>query len=662
LSKSTLSLWLISLCFGTKVCTQESLSKIDSLVKIYETTTSDHEKLQIGQGLADSLMWTDRMKAKKYALETFPLAKVSDDALLKSYGYFLVNAYSGNEPSAKLVNGISFLDTAEMILNENFTEVKPVRVHKLHLLIHNARGLKFYNQGEMDRAMINYQKGLTIAKEQKLMGQIALLNYNISICHFVLTNYDEALIQLRETYEFSHKNGNLMIAADALHIMGASYQELDSLSQAQVYIARALALTKEINHQQAYREVLLSMGSIYEDLDQLDSAQYYLELSLQETIGQNDAVIEAQIYQHMARLESKRGNSNEARRLFDKALTLNNKVNRKDTHYELTIDLAGQEYKDKNYREAYDLLELGHAKKDSLTSIANRKSLAELELKYGKAEDEKLIAKQEVSLLNNQRKITYLTGGLLFSFLGFLTFYGFYQNSKRKRELVQKELELKTIEVAAMEKEQSILALSSTLEGQEAERARIAQDLHDGLGGLLSSVKAHYGKIQSEIKKLESLKVFTSAEDMLDDACEEVRRISHNLMPPLLRSHGLVPAIQGLVNNYQSSTLEISFDYRNMDERLGDTSEVFLYRIAQELLANIMKHARASKAEISLYGLENNVQLIIEDNGIGFDLETFRRGLGIQSVNSRVEYLNGELEIESNIGKGSNISIDIPRT
>lgn len=635
---------------------------MDSLINIYETTTSDKEKLRIGQSLADSLRWTNRIQAKKYALETFPLAKVSDDPLLKSYGYFLIHSYSSNDPSSELFNGFKHLDTAEIILKQNFKTEKTEKVHNLQLTIHNARGLNYFNQGEMDQAIKNYQKALTIAKEQDFKEQISLLNYNISICHFVLTNYDEALVQLKETYEFANKNGNAFIAADALHILGATYQELGSLDQAKNYVAGAMKMAKSINHEIAYQETLLSMGTIYEELNELDSSQHYLELCLEKTLGQDASVVESQIYQHLARVESKKGNSKEARRLFKKAVALNNKINRKDTHYELAIDIAGQEYKDKNYKEAYDLLELAYEKKDSLTSLENRKSLSELELKYGKAEDETLIATQQLSLVKNQKKITNLTGGLLFSLLGLLTFYAFYRNSVKSQEIVQKELAIKQIELETMEKEKSILALSSTLEGQEAERARIAQDLHDGLGGLLSSVKAHYGKIQKEIKKLESLQVFNSAEGMLDNACEEVRRISHNLMPPLLRSHGLIPAIQGLVNNYRSSSLKITLDTRNMENRLQETQEVFLYRIAQELLANIRKHAGASTIEISLYGLKENVQLIIEDNGVGFDPQNQGSGLGLQSVNSRVEYLSGQLDIETSPGQGTTVSIDIPRT
>ncbi|MEE9439129.1 MAG: sensor histidine kinase [Saprospiraceae bacterium] len=200
------------------------------------------------------------------------------------------------------------------------------------------------------------------------------------------------------------------------------------------------------------------------------------------------------------------------------------------------------------------------------------------------------------------------------------------------------------------------------LEGQESERNRIAKDLHDGLGGLLSSVKAHFGMIQSEIHKIESLNIYDKAQTMMDNACDEVRRISHNLMPPLLESQGLVVAVSNMMTNYEAShDVTCKLDIRNMDERLPETIEIFAYRICQELLNNISKHASASHIEISMYGLHDCVQIIMEDDGKGFLMDEINDGLGLVSIKSRIEYLNGEIEIDSILNKGTTITMTIPK-
>ena len=640
---------------------QHRSNPIDSLIALYDDLGPGDEKINIGQKISEELLFIDRIKAKKYNIETFPQARVSRDPLLKANGYYLNHIFTKKETNSGNYNEFAFLDSSLNILKENYEEIDTDEARLLEYLIHNSRGGNYYNKGEMEKAIEFYQKAFTIAKEINEPKNIAQVNYNIAICHYIIDNYDEAITQLKATYQYASQNKISAIESAALNILGASYQQIDSFAQAKIYVKKAVGLAQKSGNEQQIRETLLNMGLVVEDLAELDSAVYYMEMALDHTIGKEDPLIEAQIYLNMARVESKRDNSDQARKYFVKAENLNNKINRRELDAKLSIDIAGLEYDSKNYKLAYDLLYKGFTAQDSFTAIENRKFIKELELKYGKSEDEKLIANQKLALANNQKKITYLTGGFVFSLLGFLTFYAFYQNSKRNKELVQKKLELKTIEIEAMEKEKNILALSSTLEGQEAERFRIAQDLHDGLGGLLSSVKAHYGKIQKEIKKLESLQVFDTAEGMLDNACEEVRRISHNLMPPLLRSQGLVDAFKGLFNSYRSKNLMIEFDERNMETRLSETQEVFLYRIAQELLSNIRKHSSATKVEVSLYGLDDQIQLIIEDNGLGFTKENELGGLGLISISSRVEYLNGELEIESEPGQGCSISIAIPK-
>lgn len=200
------------------------------------------------------------------------------------------------------------------------------------------------------------------------------------------------------------------------------------------------------------------------------------------------------------------------------------------------------------------------------------------------------------------------------------------------------------------------------LEGQEKERFRIARDLHDGLGSLLSSVKAHFSNIENEIKQLEKISVFEKAQKMMDNAVEEVRRISQNLMPPILTTQGLPNALRNLVADFGiTNNLEISIDIQKMEERLEINKEIVLYRVSQELLNNIRKHSKAKNVEINLYGLDKNVQLIVEDDGIGFDSSKSSKGIGLISLRSRVELLGGHLELDTAINEGTTVSISIPR-
>jgi len=204
--------------------------------------------------------------------------------------------------------------------------------------------------------------------------------------------------------------------------------------------------------------------------------------------------------------------------------------------------------------------------------------------------------------------------------------------------------------------------MNAMMEGQEAERTRIAKDLHDGLGGLLSTVKAHFGNIQSEIKKIESLQVYNRAQEMMDEACEEVRRISHNLMPGALRLEGLKTAIEQLGKELsEAHTFEVKVEAINFNSRMQETQEVFIFRIIQETLNNIVKHANAKNVLIQISETDDEYHFIIEDDGKGFDPIQIKSGLGLKSIQSRVDFLKGNLDIDTRPGIGTTVSFHIPK-
>jgi len=222
---------------------------------------------------------------------------------------------------------------------------------------------------------------------------------------------------------------------------------------------------------------------------------------------------------------------------------------------------------------------------------------------------------------------------------------------------------IKDQKISELEKEKKILSLSAMLEGQEAERIRIAKDLHDGLGSLLATVKAHFGKVQDEIKKLENLKIYERATSMIDEACDEVRRISHNLMPGVLRASGLAAAVNQIVNALENTYgLIVDYEVAGLEERLNESEELFIYRIIQELCNNIVKHAQAKNILIQMIASRNNIQIVVEDDGKGFDMNTIsqKSGIGIRSLRSRVDYLKGTLDFNTAVSKGTSVTINIP--
>jgi signal transduction histidine kinase len=214
-----------------------------------------------------------------------------------------------------------------------------------------------------------------------------------------------------------------------------------------------------------------------------------------------------------------------------------------------------------------------------------------------------------------------------------------------------------------MENNRKIETISSMLQGQEVERERIARDLHDSLGGLLSTVKLHFDAIQVKQPDITSQKEYNKAYNLLDAACSEVRTISNNMQPGALLRMGIIPAIKDLINRIESEeTPHIEFIHYGDLKHLPIAVSLHIYRMVQELLFNCIKHAQAKEILIQLILNEEDIEVMIEDDGIGYDPATVRKGMGTENVAARVNFLKGEISVHSESAIGTNTTITIPYT
>jgi signal transduction histidine kinase len=222
--------------------------------------------------------------------------------------------------------------------------------------------------------------------------------------------------------------------------------------------------------------------------------------------------------------------------------------------------------------------------------------------------------------------------------------------------------DLQRQKITELTQNNKLIAMNSMIEGQEAERLRIAKDLHDSLGGLLSNVKAHFATITNEQPKLAQLAITERTNDLIDEACLEVRRISHNMMPHALSISGLSGALEDLAQNMRNLNYEVTLELRELPEDLPTTKQITLFRLIQEALSNIRKHANAKSVFIQLFQYQKQLHLTIEDDGSGFDYHQAinNGGLGLKSINSRVEFLDGTIDWDSVKGRGTTINITFP--
>lgn len=276
--------------------------------------------------------------------------------------------------------------------------------------------------------------------------------------------------------------------------------------------------------------------------------------------------------------------------------------------------------------------------------------------------DKLKLDKLELDAQNKKIKIWTLALGLALLFgsvIGVLT----YKNTKRKQLLAEQGKILEEQKVATLLKDQELATIDAMIEGQEKERQRIAHDLHDDLGGLMANVKLHFNSLQEKsISNKQEL--YNKTNELLEEAYQKIRAIAHEKNSGVIAKQGLLRAVNQMAEKIsQSNRIGVTVQDFGLDNRLENSLEINLFRIIQELITNIIKHAKATMANIHLTNHGDVLNILVEDNGIGFDPKTIKKGkdgMGLKSIDKRISHLEGTFHIESEPGKGSTIIIDIP--
>ena len=236
-----------------------------------------------------------------------------------------------------------------------------------------------------------------------------------------------------------------------------------------------------------------------------------------------------------------------------------------------------------------------------------------------------------------------------------------YALKQRNNRLKQRE-ELYQLEIDKERQNSKISTLTALLEGQEQERERLARDLHDGLGGLLSGTKIQLTQLNDTINN-ETKSKLTQSIQQLDGAVDELRRVAHNLMPDLLLNYGLEEALKEYAIRMSNSTLDLDVQFLSYTKTLHQDTQLLVYRIIQELVNNSIKHAQPSQIIIQFVEDETAYSVTVEDDGIGFEIEEAkkRQSAGLYNIQSRIQFLKGTLNIHSEKNMGTSIEFQFPK-
>ncbi|MFZ1750152.1 MAG: ATP-binding protein [Saprospiraceae bacterium] len=322
-----------------------------------------------------------------------------------------------------------------------------------------------------------------------------------------------------------------------------------------------------------------------------------------------------------------------------------------------------------NPQLAYEFLNSYTLLNDSISFKNRLESFTNLALKYGSKDKQTSIEllkieKQYAEEKNTeQRRTLYILGiGLIIVIISIYFIVKFYdQRITTTKIITEQKEEINNQRIRELESNYKMSSMRFVIEGQEIERERIAKDLHDSLGGLLSTIKLQFDHVRSKRSDLTELKEYNKAQHLLDTAVDEVRNISRNLQPGSLHNLGLTSAIKDLINRIEGEASPyVDFQYYMMPEKLDKMISLTVYRIIQELLSNTLKHAKADEILIQINTEADELVIQYEDDGIGFDQNNLKRkGMGLDNIKSRVNYLHGQITIDSENGQGISVLIRI---
>jgi two-component system, NarL family, sensor kinase len=575
---------------------------------------------------------------------------------------------------------------------------------------YTSAGVFYSASSEYDKSFSYYDSAMTLLKFDSSKGgkrRTAYTDNNIANNYNQLGDYDKALryyLACVKILEEINDEGLMNIYSN----ISDAYAHIDQPGKAEEYAEKSIKAAENSNDDEVlvyaylnYCAELISRKEFKPALVYLDKAKplveklhspaysntYYTNLGIiQQEEGNNELAITnfrrglnfahgmpddyqiADATEKLAYAFLQINNLAESKIYFDSLLLLARASGFKYFQKKALDGLSGWYKNNGDYKKAYGYLSEARMINDSLISEENKKQFNLLEARYHSEKNEK-----EIIHLQDDKKIQSLSlkhkstlNYILFGSVAALLIAGFlvYRNIRNRNLLTKKETELQQQRISELEKDKQLVAVDSVLKGQEEERSRLARDLHDGLGGMLSGIKHSLNTMKGNMIMTENnVHSFERSIDMLDTSIREMRRVAHNLMPESLVKFGLDTALKDFCNDINSSgALKITYQSFGLgDKVIEQTILITIYRIVQELVNNIIKHAQARQAIVQITTDTNQVAITVEDDGKGFDPQQLNSGPGIGWINirSRVDYLKGRIDIRSQPGEGTSVHIEL---
>jgi len=599
---------------------------LDSLLLLAASTNKDTLLAELYYEIGEQYQDNDFEKAKLYYLKLKDLSEQLDwntGRYWYSSGYSLVLAREGLNDSAIVINRQAF-ELAKKEKNERWMAI-----------ININTGNAYLSKEWFETALQYYMEGLSYFEKKNETEKIGNVYQKIAQVYKSLNLVEKSVEFGKKAIELQPNDPYAFLS------LAIAYSQARDFDKAKYYHEEALRISRLQNNtylmEFLYYQLSIDALGFYD----LYGAAMYLD-KMQEVCGDNCSFY-LQYLITRGKIESLKGDFAQAEKYAVQALALATEqgaIIAKKNCYLLLCELTlaqGRFRENTQYQDELELVEVAMAKETAV------RSATEMEAKYETEKKELKIT----ALEEEKRFMTWLSisgGAVLLLSLASCLFL--WRWTLQKRRLAEQQIK-------QLIQEKQLVATQSVLDGETRERARLARDLHDGLGSLLTGAKMQLLEMKQGVKLGNAdVERFDKAVGLLDHSVNEMRRVAHHLMPDSLSRFGLRPAVTDFCLDLPS----VKFTYYGDESRLDPNMEVMIYRCIHELVNNALKHANASKIMVQIIQEPDRIAFAVQDNGCGFNPSATTEGTGLQNIRTRVEAYNGLLDIDSKADEGTEVN------
>jgi len=502
--------------------------------------------------------------------------------------------------------------------------------------------------GEHIEATEAYHKTIDLFKATNDTLNLIKVYDNFGVIFGNMNNYKKAEEYKIKTIVLAKQIKDTFLMASGSLNLGTIYTQTKRFDKAYEQYMFVNRLAPFLNNDRIYHHLYKNLAKYYSDKENMDECLVYA-LKAEPYLRYSNNKLEKSYYQYfLGAIYQELNNNEKAEKHLLKSYELAKDIESESLQLNSLLPLSGLYAEKKEYKKAYEYSLEYYKLNEKTRSDKNNTIVTELDIKYQTEKKDKEILTQKIELQQQKTTKNYMIGLVVFLLLAsMLSWLYFKQRQKRKNQ-----------EIVTLKREHQIKTLESLMEGEEKERFRIAKELHDGVNGDLSAIKF---KLSSLLEMNNN--VIKEAIAMIDSSCQQVRAISHNLVPPSLENFNLLEATEEYCAEMNAiQKIEISFQHLGDSVSIPKKAEVNVFRIIQELMTNSNKHSGANEITVQISCRDKNLQVTVEDDGKGYDKNNQKGdGIGLKNIASRIEYLQATIDVVSN-NQGTSTTIEIDTT